>query len=71
MAIKEAWFNKHYSNVVPGKSILEMWFVKFKRGEMTTEDDASNGRPKEAVRTNENIKKVQKIILDERNVKLR
>ena len=36
---------------------------------MSTEDDARSGRPKEAV-TDENIKKVHKIIFDNRKVKL-
>lgn len=62
-------FDKHYSDLVPGKSTVEKWFVKFKRGEMSTEDDARSGRPKEAV-TNEKIKKGHKIILDNRKVKL-
>lgn len=62
----KAWLDKHYSDSAPGKSTVEKWFAKFKRGEMSTEDDA---RPKEAV-TDENIKKVHKIILDNRKVKL-
>ena len=36
---------------------------------MSTEDDSRSGRPKEAV-TDENIKKVHKIIFDNRKVKL-
>jgi len=65
----KAWLDKHYSNSAPGKSTVEKWFAKFKRGEMSVEDDARSGRPKEAV-TNENIKKVHKIILNDRKVKL-
>jgi hypothetical protein len=44
-------------------------FAKFKRGEMSIKDDANSGRPKEAA-TDENIKKVHKIILNDRKVKL-
>jgi [histone H3]-lysine36 N-dimethyltransferase SETMAR len=65
----KVWLDKHYSDLAPGKSTVEKWFAKFKRGEMRTEDDARSGRPKEAV-TDENIKKVHKIILDNRKVKL-
>ena len=36
---------------------------------MSTEDDARSGRPREVV-TDENIKKVHKIILSDRKVKL-
>ena len=55
----KAWLDKHYSDSAPGKSTIEKWFEKFKRLEMTTEDDACNGRPK-----------VHKIILNNRKVKL-
>lgn len=65
----KAWLDKHYSDLAPGKSTVEKWFAKFKRGEMSTEDDPRSGRPKEAL-IDENIKKVHKIILDNRKVKL-
>ena len=65
----KAWLDKHYSDSAPEKSTVEKWFTKFKRGEMSTEDDARSGRPKEAV-TDENIKKVHKIIFDNRKMKL-
>jgi hypothetical protein len=62
-------FDKHYSDSAPVKSTVEKWFAKFKRGEMIIEDDARSGRPKEAV-TVENIKRVHKIIMNDRKVKL-
>ena len=37
---------------------------------MSTEEDARSGRPKKAAVTDENIKKVHKIIFDNRKVKL-
>jgi transposase len=40
----------------PGKSTVEKWFAKLKRGEICIEGDARSGRPKEAV-FDENIKK--------------
>ena len=66
----KVWIDKHYSDFAPAKSTVEKWFAKFKRGEMSTEDDARSGRRKEAAVTDENIKKVHKIIFDDRKVKL-
>jgi hypothetical protein len=51
------------AKAAPVKSTVEMWFAKCKRGEINIEDDPRSGRPKEAV-TDENIKKVYKIILN-------
>jgi hypothetical protein len=45
------------------------WFAKYERGEMSIEDDARSRRLKEAI-TEENIKKLNKIILNDRKVKL-
>lgn len=45
------------------------WFAKFHTGHMSTEDDARSGRPKEAV-TDENVKKIHKIILGDRKIRL-
>jgi hypothetical protein len=63
----KAWIIKQCLESASAKSTVEKWFAKFKRGEMIIED-ARNGRPKEAV-TSENIKKVHKIILNDRKVK--
>ncbi|GFW33798.1 putative mariner transposase [Trichonephila clavipes] len=65
----KASLDKHYSDFAPGKSTIEKGFAKFKRGEMSTEDDARSEWPKEAV-TDEKIKKIYKIIFDYRKVKL-
>jgi hypothetical protein len=65
----KAWLDKHYTDSAPAKSTVEKWFAKFKRGKMGIEDDAHSGRAKEAV-SDENIKKVHKIILNDRKVKL-
>jgi hypothetical protein len=56
------------------KSTVEKWFAKLKRGEMCIDDaridgDARIGRPKDTV-SDENIKKVHKIILNDRKMKL-
>jgi hypothetical protein len=53
----------------PAKSTVDKWCAKFKQGEMCIESDAHSGRPKAAV-SDENIKKVHKIILNDRKVKL-
>jgi hypothetical protein len=50
----KAWLGKHYSDSAPGKSTVEMWFAKFKWGEMSIE----------------NSKKFYKIFLNDRKVKL-
>jgi hypothetical protein len=34
-----AWLDKHYLDSAPAKSTVEKWFFKFKRGEMSIEDD--------------------------------
>jgi hypothetical protein len=65
----KVWLHKHYSDSAPGKQTIEKWFGKFKRGEMSIEDDLRSARPKEAV-TDENIKKVHEMILNNRKVKL-
>jgi hypothetical protein len=65
----KAWLHKLYLDTAPLKSTVEKWFAKFKRGEMSIDDDPCSGRPKEAV-SDKNIKKVHKIILNDRKVKL-
>jgi hypothetical protein len=65
----KAWLDKHYLDSAPAKSTVEKWFAKFQRGEMCIEGDARSGLPKEAV-SDENIKKVHKINLNDRKVKL-
>jgi hypothetical protein len=52
----KAWLDKHYSDSVPV-------------GKMSIEDDARSGHLKETV-TDENIKKVHKIILNDRKMEL-
>jgi hypothetical protein len=55
----KVWLDKHYSDSASAKSTIKNWFAKFKRGEISIEDDARSVRPKEAV-SDENIKKVHK-----------
>jgi transposase len=66
--LSEATLDKHYTDSAPAKSTVEKWSAKFKRGKMSIEDDARNGRPKEAV-SDETLNKAHKIILNGRKVK--
>jgi hypothetical protein len=43
----KAWLDNHYSDSAARKVSVEKWFAKFKRGEMSIEDDARSGRAKE------------------------
>jgi hypothetical protein len=43
----KVWLDKHDSNSAPGKSSIEKWFGKFKRGEMSI--GFRSGCPKEAL----------------------
>ena len=63
------WLDQEFPGSAPGKSTIIDWYAKLKSGEMSTEDDERSGRPKEDV-TDENIKKVHKIIFNDRKVKL-
>jgi hypothetical protein len=68
ITVEAKGLDNHYSDSPTLKSTIEKWFGKFKRDEMSIEDDPHSGRSKLAV-TDENIKKVHKIILNNRKVK--
>lgn len=63
------WLDDCYPDSAPGEATIRTWFAKFRTGHMSVEDDERSGRPKEAV-TPENVKKIHKIILENRKVKL-
>ncbi|XP_012564110.2 histone-lysine N-methyltransferase SETMAR-like [Hydra vulgaris] len=63
------WLDECYPDSASGEATIRKWFAKFRTGHMSTEDDERSGRPKEAV-TDENVKKIHKIILNDRKVKL-
>lgn len=65
----KAWLDKCYPDSAPSRQMVEKWIADFKRGRATTSDAERSGRPKEAV-TSENIRKIHKIILNNRKVKL-
>jgi histone-lysine N-methyltransferase SETMAR len=63
------WLDKRYPQSAPSDGSVKYWFAEFKRGRTNTSDAERSGRPKEVI-TPENIKKVHKIILNDRKVKL-
>lgn len=66
----QEWLEKHYGTSAPSKTTICRWFSEFKSGRTNTEDAERSGRPIEAT-TPENIKKVHRIVLDDRKVKVR
>ncbi|KAF7267481.1 hypothetical protein GWI33_019313 [Rhynchophorus ferrugineus] len=56
-------------DTAPGKSSIKDWYVKFRRGEISTENGERSGHPKEVV-TDENFRKIHKMILNDRKLKL-
>ena len=64
------WLNNSYGVSAPGKSTIVDWYVEFKRGRTNTNDAERSGCPKSAV-VLENITKVHKIDLYDRELKLR
>ncbi|KAF7280493.1 hypothetical protein GWI33_005832 [Rhynchophorus ferrugineus] len=65
----KTWLHAEFPDTAPGKSTIKDWYAKFRRGEISTEDGERSGRPKVVV-TGENIKKVHKMILNNRKLKL-
>lgn len=64
------WLDKGYGTSSPSYSTVKKWYAEFKQGRTSTDDAKRSGRPNEAV-TDENVKKVHRIVLDDRNVKVR
>lgn len=65
----QQWLQKHYSDSAPPKSTIIYWYGEFKRGRTSTSDAERSGRPIEVV-TPENIKKIHKMILENRKITL-
>ncbi|KAF7274584.1 hypothetical protein GWI33_012768 [Rhynchophorus ferrugineus] len=66
---EKTWLDVDFQDTAPGKSTIKDWYAKFRHGEMSTEDGKRSERPKEVV-TDENIKKIHKMILNDRKLKL-
>lgn len=64
------WLDNYYNISSPSYTTVKKWYAEFKRGCTSTNDAKRPGRPNEAV-TDENIKKVHRIVLNDRKVKVR
>lgn len=65
----KAWLDKCYPDSAPSRQTVEKWFADFKRGRTDTDDAERSGRPIEVV-TPENIKKVHRIVSENRKPRL-
>lgn len=59
-----------YGDSTPAYSTVAKWVGEFKRGRESLEDDPRSGRPATAV-TEENISKVEKLVKENRRIKLK
>ncbi|KAF7277039.1 hypothetical protein GWI33_009508 [Rhynchophorus ferrugineus] len=65
----KTWHDVEFPDTAPGKSTIKDWHTKFRRVEMSTEDDERSGCPKEMV-SDENILKIHKMVLNYRKLRL-
>ncbi|EFN88306.1 Putative uncharacterized protein FLJ37770, partial [Harpegnathos saltator] len=54
----------------PSFTTVKYWVAEFKRGRMSCQDEHRSGQPKE-VTTPEMVKKIHKVVLDDRRLKVR
>ena len=66
----QIWLEKNYGKSAPSKATICRWFSEFKQGRRNTSDATPSGRPIEAS-IPENIKKIHRIVLNDRKVKVR
>lgn len=66
----KASLDKHYGESAPSFSTIKNWYSDFKRGRTCTKDEYRSGRPSE-VTTEENTSLIEKIIMEDRKVKIR
>ena len=64
------WLEKNYGKSAPSKATICGWFNEFKQRRRDTSDATRSGRPIEAS-IPENIKKLHRIVLNDRKVKVR
>ena len=64
------WLDKRYGESALKKSTVIDWYAKFKRGRANTDDAERSSRLKSAV-VPENIIKAYKIVLGDRQLKMR
>ena len=63
------WLDKSYGTYSSSYTTVKKWCGEFKGGRASTDDAECLGRTNEAV-TEENIKKVHRIVLDDRKIKV-
>ncbi|KAF7277356.1 hypothetical protein GWI33_008521 [Rhynchophorus ferrugineus] len=66
----KTWLDTEFPDATPGTSTIKDGYIKFRCGEMRTEDGECSGRPKEVFNA-ENILKIHKIILNDCKLKLK
>ena len=59
-----------YGEFAPSFTTVKYWAAEFKRGRKSLGDDECSGRPKTAT-TDENVAKVQQMVLDDSRIKVR
>lgn len=59
-----------FGDRAPSEETVRLWFKEFERGRRQLEDEPRSGRPADAV-TDENIRLVEKLIREERNITVR
>nr|WP_315898425.1 hypothetical protein [Proteus mirabilis]WNW22282.1 hypothetical protein RRU04_00030 [Proteus mirabilis] len=67
IVVAKTWLDNEFPDSAPGKSTIIDWYAKFKRGEMSTEDGELERDARKVV-TDENIKKIHKMILNDRKM---
>lgn len=62
--------NKYYGASAPSDYTVKYWFREFRGGRNSTADEVRSGRPSDAV-TQDNVKKINEMVLADRKVKVR
>ncbi|KAF7287562.1 hypothetical protein GWI33_005926 [Rhynchophorus ferrugineus] len=61
------WLENCSKDYAPSETIIKRYFADFKRDRRDTDDAERSGRPSEVV-TQENIKKIHKIVLNRKDI---
>ena len=63
------WLDKHYPSFALSRQMVDKRIAEFKRGRTSTNDAERSGRPNEVV-IPENIKKIHKLVMNDRKLKV-